>query len=368
MLEGKPVTLVPKAYETLLALVINNGRIVERAELMKLIWPDRFVGEASLSVCISTLRKALGENSVEHRYIVTVPGRGYKFAGSVREIYTDSNTTMRGGSPDSLAQREQERDGLPVIAVLPFKNLSEEAGDSRLGIGIADTLITKLGSLRWLLVRPTSAVLKYAEDGADPVAAGAQLRANLVLEGSIRKWADRVRVTVQVVSIEDGATLWSAKFDEKFRDIFEVEDSISEKLAEALALKLSGREELLLNKRYTENVEAYRLYLNGRYHWSQKTQEETWKAIECFEQAIEYDSDYGLAYVGLADCYFTLGLQEALLGGMPPKDAFSKARTAVLKALAVDNALAEAHVSLGNILNWDWDWAGAEREYRRASR
>jgi tetratricopeptide (TPR) repeat protein len=168
---------------------------------------------------------------------------------------------------------------------------------------------------------------------------------------------------VQLVSVRDGASLWSYKCDERSSDIFTVQDSISEKVAEALALKLTGEERLLLTKHYTENTEAYRLYLEGRYFWNKRSEEGFKKALRQFNQAIETDPNYALAYVGLADSYTMLADYDWLT----PMDACSKAKAAATRALEVDDTLAEAHASLADIKRfYDWDWAGAEREYRRA--
>ena len=247
------------------------------------------------------------------------------------------------------------------IAVLPFKPLLAASRDESLEIGMADTLITKLGSLRQIIVRPVSAVRKYAGLEQDPVAAGREQRVDAVLDGTIQKSGERIRVTVRLLSAADGQQLWADKFEEEFTDIFSVEDSISERVAAALAVTLTGADKKQLTKRYTENAEAYQLYLKGRYYAGKYTPEGTKKAIAYFDKAIALDPNYALAYDGLAYCYYA----SDWFG--PPKENFAKGRALVEKALEIDPALAEAHVSLGLLVAWlDYDWPGAEREFKRA--
>ena len=250
-----------------------------------------------------------------------------------------------------------------TIAVLPLKTMGNEGTDDYLGIGVADALITKLGNLRRVIVRPTSAVLKYGGANRDVLAAGRELKVEATLEGTIQMVGDRIRATLQLVRVQDGSPLWAERFDEKFTDIFAVQDSISQKVAEALMLKLTSEEEKRLTKRHTDNVEAYHHYLKGRYFWNKRTGDGFRKAIEYFEKAIDKDSGYALAYAGLADCYNMLGGYD-ILG---PKEAFPKAKDMVVKALVADETLAEAHTALAFVRGrYEWDWPGAEAEFRRA--
>lgn len=250
-----------------------------------------------------------------------------------------------------------------TIAVLPFRNLGGESGDEYLSLGLADALITRLGNLRQVITRPTSAVLKYSGSDADPLAAGRELAVDALIEGRIQKLEDRIRVTVQLIRVSDGQPLWSEKFDEQFTNIFTVQDSISEQVARALALKLSRAEREQLTKRYTGNTEAFQLYLKGRYFWNKRSVEGLRKGGEYFQRAIERDPGYALAYAGLADCYNLL----SYYGSLSPKESFPKARAAALKALELDESLAEAHTSLAlAAMAFDRDWPAAERECKRA--
>lgn len=251
-----------------------------------------------------------------------------------------------------------------AIAVLPFRPLSTEGRGEILELGIADALITKLSDLSQIIVRPTSSVRKYFDLEQDSAAAGRELAVESVLEGSLQKLGDRIRITARLVNVQDGRSLWTGKFDEEFTDIFAVEDSISEKVTAALALKLTGDDRERLKRRYTQNTAAHHLYLKGRYHWNKRTEEALNSAVECFDQAIEIDPNYALAFGGLADCYTKLG--DVGVTAMSPKEAFTRARAAALQALKIDDSLAEAHASLGHIDMHHLRWADAEEAYKRA--
>jgi serine/threonine protein kinase/Tol biopolymer transport system component/tetratricopeptide (TPR) repeat protein len=254
--------------------------------------------------------------------------------------------------------------GARSIAVLPFKVLAiEEKSDEFLGMGMADAIITKLSNIHRIMVRPTSAVLKYFDGEHNVLTAGYELSVGYVLDGRIQRVGDRVRVTVQLIRVRDGQPMWATKLDENFTDIFTVEDSISEQVAQALIPRLTGEERELLLKRDTENPEAYEAYLKGRYFWNKFTNEYFEKAHDHFKEAIELDPDYALAYVGVAD-YFNWA---AILGLAAPRECFPQAKAAALKALEIDDSLAEAHAALAfTILCYDWDWNEAEKGFKRA--
>lgn len=412
--DGQPVQLTAKAFELLLVLIEQSGSVVEKDDLMSKVWPDTFVEENNLTVTMSALRKALGETAGEGRYILTVAGRGYKFIAPVKRVpYRMADETpvpplipdeidvaphRRGGEKKggvwlSVAQLAAAVAGtglyfwqkskrteavnnveavkaadvnvaeIRTIAVLPFKPLGADE-DEYLGLGLADDLITKLSNVKQFVIRPTSAVRRYAGEGSkDALAAGRELNVEAVLEGSIRRSGERMRVTVQLVSVSDGRPLWAETFDENFTEIFAVQDSISQKLAGALALKLTGQQKQLITKQYTENRAAYQLYLRGRYFWNKRTLAGHQKAIEYFRQAIEEDPGYALAYAGLADCYL---LMEGYTAGHTAADTSSKAKAFAERALQIDDSLAEAHTSLGKVYESLWLWQEAEKEYRRA--
>src|SRR5437764_5144291 len=316
--EGAPVALTPKTFETLALLVRNSGRVVEKAELMDALWPDAVVEENNLNQQISALRKALGDRAEEGRYIKTVPGHGYRFIASpAAAADSDRVVPRRKILPITLAtvaaillvaggvwlwrSRQAPAAQPRSIAVLPFKSLS--GGDEYLGLGLTDALITRLSNVRGMIVRPTSAVRRYGQEG-DPLAAGRQLHVDAVLDGTIQRMNDRVRVTVRLLNVGDGAALWGDTFDDRFTGFFAVEDSISERLTRALALRLSEEERKGLTARGTSNLEAHQWYLKGRYYSAQWTVDGFTRALDAFHRAIAIDPTYALAYAGQADAYY----------------------------------------------------------------
>lgn len=347
--DGTLVPLTSKVFDTLLCLLRQSGQVVTKEALMAKIWPDTIVEENNLTQNISALRRIFGETPGTHRYIVTVPGRGYRFVAAV---------ISQPGRAEASAPNSTK-----TLAVLPFKPLLPESRDAALELGIADTLIARLGNLKEVTVRPLSSVRRYGGLEQDPVAAGVALQVQSVLDGTILRSADRIRVNARLINVADGASLWADRFDERFTDVFAVEDAISGRVAHALALHLSPEELRRVTRRYTDNSAAYQLYLTGRYHWSRITPPEIRKSIEFFHQAIALDSSYALAYAGLAEAYRSL----PITSDVPPHEAIPQAKAAAAKAIELDDSLAEPHASLTFIRFWyDWDWANAEEEGKRA--
>jgi DNA-binding winged helix-turn-helix (wHTH) protein/tetratricopeptide (TPR) repeat protein len=253
---------------------------------------------------------------------------------------------------------------IKTLAILPFKELVDgpPPGEKYLGIGMTDALITRFGNVRQIVVRPTSSVRKYADDTQDSVTDGRELDVQAVLEGNIQRSGDRVRVTVQLLRVADSQRLWSDTFDDRFVDVFSLQDSISEKVLAALKLRLGGEEQERFRKHYTDNVEAYQLYLKGEFNLNKFTPEGMATGIADFNRAIEIDPKYALAYAGLAGLYAT----QAHVW-IPPKEGYTKAKIAAERAVEIDDSLAEAHEAAGLVkLFYDWDFAGAEREFKRA--
>ena len=271
--------------------------------------------------------------------------------------YRAARKTVSAPRPNAAAIAQKR------IAVLPFKPLTPENRDQVLELGMADSLITKLSNSGDLVVSSLSSVRKYVDLEKDALTAGHELQVNSVLEGNVQKSGDHIRVTARLINVADGSSLWAATFDEKFTDVFAVEDAISQKVADALALRLTGEEKRRLIKHYTENTEAYQLYLTGRYHWAKLIPPEIRTGIGFFQQAIEKDPNYALAYFGLAEANRAL----AINADVPSQDCLPQAKAAAMKALEIDDSLAEAHASLSFSLIWyDWDWSGGEREAKRA--
>lgn len=411
---GEPLQLTPKVFDTLLYLVRSGGRVIEKDELMQAIWPDTIVEENNLSQNISILRRTLGEKAGEGRFISTVAGRGFRFVAEVRAVPDTAgepaNTLPKpdGGSAlpapsgnksaepaaETLSGERRSRSLIVMIAVgsvllavaalgvyrwsgrsgaepgppktvaiLPFKPLVAEHRDEALEFGMADTLISRLGENSELVVRPLSSVRRFAGLEQDAAAAGRALEVEAVLDGSIQRWGDDIRVNARLIKVADGTLLWSGTFDEKFAGLFSVQDAIANRVASALAVRLASDRQTRPGKQPTDNLEAYQLYIKGRFHVFKVTPAEVNRGIEYFEQAIAVDPDYALAYVGLSDAYRTL-----VMGGeMPPTELMPKAKTAANKAIALDESLSEAHTALGITIFWsDWDWEASEREFKRA--
>jgi len=422
---NQAIHLRPQSYEVLRYLVANKGRLISKDQLIANVWQGRAVTDGSLGKCIEELRAALGEDA--RLCVRNVRGRGYIFDPKTDEqgplasdsgwseqidvvrvlvedeyhetdaalprkpavtppapaASADSRRTVRGTKAivltivllvvsvavmaayyySSIAPKAAGPPNVKSLAVLPFKSLSGESGNEYLGLGMADTLITRLSNLKEMSVRPTSSVMKYGDSHKERMEICRELGVDAVLEGSIHISGGRMRVTVQLVSVRDPAPIWADTFDERFTDIFTVEDSISERVAERLALKLSSEERKALGKHYTENTEAYLLDLSGRYRLERKTPDATRKAIEFFQRAIEKDPNFALAYADIALAYFTL----SITGHVPPREAFPLVKDAATKALTIDPLLADAYVYLGvTKFFYDWDWPGAERDFKRA--
>ena len=343
--DGRPVALTPKVFDTLVFLVENAGRLITKNEFMKHVWADAFVAEATLTQSISQLRKALCGFGV----IETVPRKGYRFLSAIRTLETPVilNTV----------------DPIPSIAVLPFQPLARNSRDESLELGMADTLIARLSVIRDIVVRPMSSVRKYADLKLDVLAAGRELGVETVLEGSLQHQGNRVRITVRLLNVSNGTSLWAGIFDEQITDIFALQDAISEQVAQALSLELSKEDKARLVKRHTQSTRAYQLYLKGRYYWWKNSPEEYKKSRDYFHRAVEEDPSYALGYCGL-NSFYGFG---AAWGMVPPEEGWPKAEWAVTKALELDDQLAEAHLDLAALkMVYYLDWAATEGEAKRA--
>jgi TolB-like protein len=347
-LDGRTLPLTPKVFDTLLYLVRHADAVLEKGILMNAIWPDTTVEENNLNQSISALRRALGGDRNDHRYIVTVPGRGYQFVASVQ----------KHNPPETVSAKS-----IKSLAVLPFQPLMPTERDASLELGMADTLITRLSCIRGLIMRPLNAVRKYADFNQDAQLAGRELGVDSVLEGSLQHSGNKVRVTVRLLNVSNGAALWAGTFDEEMTDIFALQDAISERVVQALALELSTDDRKRVTKRFTENIKAYRLYLNGRYYWWKSSPEEYSKSRDYFHRAVEEDPSYALGYCGL-NSFYGFG---AAWGLLPPDEGWPKAEWAITKALNLDDNLAEAHLGLAALkMVYYLDWAVAEKEAKRA--
>ncbi len=400
--DGETIPLKPKVYDTLLLLVENRERVIEKEELLRRLWPDTIVEEANLSQNVYLLRKVLGENANGETYIQTLPKRGYRFVATVNEILSNRTAdtvaevqVIQDQQPLSKPRRKwrpaavasvgvllmlavssgvyfwMKRNSKAVesaatvksIAVLPFRSMDFGNNDEAMGFAMADTLIIKLSNIKQLTVSQISSVRKFTRPNDDALAAGRELKVDAVLEASIYRNNDRIRVNMRLIDIRNGASLWTRTLEEQASDPFAVQDRIAEQVAEELAPQLTGEQRSLLAKHYTKNAEADRLCMLGRYHLGRPTVEDWKKALEYFNSALEKDPKYALAYSGLANAYLSL-VADSLL---PKTEAMRKARQAAQMALQLDDTLSEAHVASARIMTYyDWDWTGAEREFKRA--
>jgi DNA-binding winged helix-turn-helix (wHTH) protein/tetratricopeptide (TPR) repeat protein len=351
--QGKLIPLPPKVFDLLLILIQNNGREILKQELMQLLWPDSHVEESNLTQSVFLLRKSLGQSRTQNPLVVTIPGRGYRFTGKLKVQSPISRSGLPQVKTDPIIRS---------VAVLPFRVVGSNSDDSYLSLGLADALITKLSHVRQITVRPTSAIVKFSDPAQDPLIAGRELGVDSILNGTLQQDHKRIRVTVQLARVSDGYLVWAHRFEDDFVNIFRVQESISEQVGNALAVKLTREERKQINKRYTDNHSAYQAYLRGRYQLSRWTQWGVTKAIENFTSAIDFDPNYALAYAGLSDAYYILSELYR-----PPREVMPRAKSAARKALEFDDSLAEAHTSLGLILGfYDWDWLGADREFGQA--
>jgi len=249
------------------------------------------------------------------------------------------------------------------LAVLPLVNASGDPEMEYLSQGMTESIINSLSQLRELRVLPRSVVFRYKAGDVEAQKVGRELNVGAVLTGRVLQRGDTLIIGAELVDVADGWQLWGERFNRTLRDIFAVEEEIAKEISEKLRLRLTGEEEKRLSKRYTKSSEAYQDYLKGRYYWEKWTEDGWKKGIGYFEQAIQKDPTYALAYAGLADSYVYLGWFSVL----PPKEAYSKAKAAAIKALEMDDGLAEAHNSLASVkATYEWNWSDAEREFKRA--
>ncbi|HLL74888.1 MAG TPA: tetratricopeptide repeat protein, partial [Pyrinomonadaceae bacterium] len=255
--------------------------------------------------------------------------------------------------------------GPRVIAVLPLKHIGLEGEGAHLGLGMTDAMITKLSNLQQIQVRPTSAVFKYTAADYDPVRAGRELGVDAVVEGSVQRAGDSVRVTVRLLSIPDGQPLWGEIYNKKATDVFAVQDAISEEVAQALKVKLTSEERSQLTKHPTQNPEAYQAYARGFYFWNLRTEDGFRQSIKHYEEAVRLDPSYALAHAGLADSYGLVAYyrHERIA---PRDEALRRARETAARAVLLDGALPEAHAATGLVRSLDRDTEGAAAAYKRA--
>ncbi len=420
--DGGVVQLTPKVFDTLLALVEQAGHVVGKDDLMQQLWPDTLVEEGSLTQNISLLRRALAEGNGGKKYIDTVPKRGYRFVVPVRVVSPVETRNLQNAfeshGQSSGVQALVEENG-PVadpiesraavdatkprrisharfiyllagacvlvaaalyayssyrrnsrgeivtvksIAVLPFKTIGSQNREDLLGLGMADSLIIRLSQLERTKITPTGSVTKYTNQDQNPILIGKELGVEAVLDGTVQRDGDRIRVTAQLIRSSDGKALWSGKFDEKYQNIFHLQDLVSEQVADSLVPEVS-RERRSVGA-LTENVEAYQDYLTGLYFWNIRTKANLPKAISYLEQAVQKDPKFARAYAVLADSYFLGSQPEYEI--LAADESLRRAEQAAQRALELNENIPEAHVVKARVLDARSNINDAEREFRRA--
>ena len=350
--DGAPVPLTPRLLDALLHFVERPGELLGKEALMQALWPGLVVEENNLNQTISALRRSLGDESQDSRYIQTVPRRGFRFVAEVRRVAGDE----RPPATTAAAARA------PSVAVLPFKPLVEEARDRLLEIGMADSLIARLSTLAGVAVRSIGAVRRYADADADPADVARELGVDWIVDGTVQRAGEQIRVTARLLRA-DGTSRWSGTFDEQYTSVFELQDMISDRVARVVSPRLAALDRRADAASGTTDADAYQLYLAARTRAQGMRPSGLRQSIEFFRKAIELDPGYALAHAGLAETYRRL----PFVADLPPAESFEAARAAAMRALELDPSLAEGHSGLGWVKWWyDWDWPGAEQAFRRA--
>lgn len=352
---GNSIPLKSKVFDTLLTLVQNHDQLLTKEELMDKIWGECFVEEGNLTQNIFTLRKIFGEKPNEHRYIVTVPGQGYKFVAKVREVSNSDAETSN--SKNGHSQNGQ----IKSLAVLPLKFLlpNESVKRGHLGLAIADSLITQLNTSQTVSVRPTDSVIKYAETAKDVITIGQELDVETILSGTIQTSGDRVRANFQLHEIKTGDTLWASKIEAESDDFFELQDQISKQTAIELTAKLNNG---LSVKNTPKNLDTYQTYIKYRFFWETRTEAGLLKSLQGAKEIVAAEPDFALGYTCLADSYLLLCHHLFLA----PEEALPPIREALDKALEIDPNLAEAYSTKADYCFITKDWAQAEELYKLA--
>lgn len=419
--DGNLVPVYPKAIEALTVLVRHAGEVLPRERLMEELWHDNIVEDSNLTVAISHLRKVLAENgSGSEDFIETIPRVGYRFIAQAHEVIEPLTFATNNGSshrnaavgatddspfevvPKEISPRNQEPDprfrpksiwfgalgagavllagiilfgtlrepppieaaSIVSVAVLPLKTLTDTKEQDYLVDGLTEGLIHSLARIKDLKVISRGSVFVFKNQEVDPQEVGRRLRVTGVIEGSVQRRADRARVLLRLVSTKDGKVIWSTEtLEQPMSELFQLEDGLSRSVSAALRPELEREEAAQLARGQTKSLQAQQAYFKGLYFWNKRTFDDLQKSVGYFNDAIDKDPGYALAHAGLADAYALFNYY----GGSHPDEVYPKARQAAQRALELDEGLAQAHASLAYIKRaYDWDWAGAEREFRRA--
>jgi TolB-like protein/DNA-binding winged helix-turn-helix (wHTH) protein/Flp pilus assembly protein TadD len=390
---GGRVRLPEQSFQILALLLDRAGEVVTREELHQRLWPaGTFVDfDAGLNNAVRKLREALADPADSPRYIETLPRRGYRFIAPVEAPPVEA---LEPAAAEKPARRAGFRLRLPgpavaalaavlvalalgrtgdfrrgrstpstigSLAVLPFENLTGEDGQDYFVDGMTDALITNLAQVRALRVISRTSVMRYKRTDKLLPRIAEELGVDAVVEGTVARSGDRVRVTAQLIHAPSDRHLWARSYERERRDVLALQGELAAAIAQAIQVKLQPQEQRRLTRTTAVQPDAYEAYLKGRFYWSERSPGGLLKAVGYFQQAIEQDPAYAPAHSGLSDAYRLFDLS----GLAPPRESMPKAETAARKALALDDTLAEAHASLAGVLyRYQWDWEGAEREFQ----
>jgi len=406
--QGQKIRLQDQPFRLLVLLLERAGDVVTREKVRETLWPaDTHVDfDHSLNTAVRKLREALGDSAEAPRYVETIARRGYRFIGPVallpaRQVAQSADAVVASSllpspaaHPSTSARRllipatvvlicaaalvaywTLLRSGLPTasgrrltLAVLPFDNLSGDADQEYLSDGLTEEMITQLGRLQpdRLRVLGRSSTWKYKRADRDIGRLRRELGADYLLEGSLRRAGERVRITAHLVQVDDQSQVWAETYERDFRDVLIVQSDVAEAVARTIAVTLTPDTQTRLARARPIHAEAYEDYLRGRFFWNRRTEAALKQALGYFQKAIAADPGYAPAYSGLADSYSSLGAS-SIVGGLPPRQAMPEAKAAALRALQIDGTLAEAHTSLGMVhLLYEWDFSACEKEFRSA--
>jgi TolB-like protein/Tfp pilus assembly protein PilF len=361
--EDQPVSITPKAFETLLILVRRSQEVVSKDELMKAVWPDAFVEEANLSQNIFILRKALGDTPEDRRYIVTLPGRGYRFAAEVSTVVQrGEGLIIEGRSRSRMVVERSTGQGFRSLAVLPFDNLSGDPAEDYFSDGMTEALITELGKISALRVISRQSMMQYKGTTKSVPQIAHELMVDAVVEGSVLRVGERVRVSVQLIEAEPERHLWANSYDRQASDVLALHSEMARTVAKEINVILTPQEETRLAGARAVNPAANEAYFRGRYFLDRRTKENLDAALVDFQHTIDIEPTFAPAYASLSEVYLSLVLYDPT----HQSELFAKARAASLKALEMDDSLSAAHYTLAINLLSTWDWSGAELQARRA--
>ncbi len=385
---GNSTRVEPKAMQVLVYLGEHTG-VVRKEELISAVWPNLFVSDDVLPGCISALRKAFKDNARRPRIIETIHKGGYRLLLPIEPINgTGSAGVGQAVAPVSGWRRSVSYRATLVIgvltvaavlitaftrvpsrarydsaAVLPFVNGAGDAETQYLSEGIAEEVVNDLSQRSNVKVMAWTTVARYSQRQFDVRAVGRDLGVKAVLSGRLLRQGNHIVLNTELIDVQSGSQLWGKQYDRVVSDMPALREQLSEDIAGNLRVRLSGDEQHRIQRTYNPSPAAYELYLKGRFFWNRRTKQGLQQGIDYFQQAISADPGYAPAYAGLADCYNLLDDW----GETAPRDSFPKAKAAAEKAIALDDSLAEAHVSLAMVRSaYEWDWLGAEQEFRRA--